>query len=1175
MKRRIEQLLNGIFEYETPKMEISTEQIKALVKKGENVRGSFQIENPSQKKMKGFLYAKSQRAGFEPTAFSAISERIAYEIDTSGLKEGEKLEGEFTICSNIGEYRIPYQVEIRKPKVQAYDEELHTIQEFAMLAQKDFQKAYMLFVGEGFRSFLKEEAPEFLLLYDGLKRQSVNYETLEEFLKAAGLKEPVHISVDKKEAFYGGITQTIQEEIVLTKDTWGFVRLLVSSDAPFLKVERPIVTTDEFIGSTYRLMYLIDREALHGGKNFGRITIEGAGETLQVEVTVHGGVSRKKNQNLPVQHRAVFSMYQSYMDYRLGRIVQEEWITKSKEAVEEFVKAGGENAMVELFRIQLLFMEGRDEEACIQLDRMEQHKEKLEEPKVRAYFLYLTTFYNKDRRYIDYVEDHLNSLLLQNPEQWEIQWCLLYIREAYLKHPGQKLEAIRQQYIYGCRSRIMYLEAAMVLRSSPLLLKKLEEFEIQVLAFIVREGMMDKELAMQMTELSNRCREYSDKLYWILKNTYPVYPQKSLVRALAGLLIKGQKKGEEAFHWYELGVEQDVRMTGLYEYYIESMEKPVEKPLPQIIRMYFSYNNTLHYERKAYVYANVIRNRESDPHTYQSYRPAMEKFVVDQLLAGHLNDDLAFVYQTFVSPGILNRRLAENLSAMLFTYEVTCRNEKADYVIVRHGQIREEQKVALVKGKAYVQIYTQEHQIFLEDVAGNRYVRTIPYEVRPVLVKEEFFDYVKETAPASKGLVLNTVSKALREEGITAHNIPVFCCLLELPEVREEYREQIRAKILDYYYRNQKDASLYDYLHSIDLEEFVETDKYKLVQLLISEGMYQDAFGIVSRFGPENINLIALVHLCHRMVVHLEYEEEEMLLSLCQYCFEHGKYDETVLTYLLAHYDGAVESMKEIWRAGKKFELDTFQMEEKILIMVLFMRSGAKDTEEIFDSYRKDLGRKLLLKAYVIYRAYDYLVKQEPVKEPVFLYIQRGYEKGKEQEDVCLLALLCYYSKQGELTKRQKENVYSLLEEYTNKGIRLAFFKEFSGEYQRTFQLYDKTFVEYRANPKALVTIRYQMKRALAEPMTQVFEGIFVKEFTLFYGESLTYSIVEEYNGHQTETEEKTLSYQDGDSCVNSRYGLLNQLSKAVSERDLLEAEVTVLEYRERQALAERIFTLG
>ena len=49
-----------------------------------------------------------------------------------------------------------------------------------------------------------------------------------------------------------------------------------------MKVERPIVTTDEFIGSTYRLTYLIDREALHGGKNFGRITIEGAGRPCRL-----------------------------------------------------------------------------------------------------------------------------------------------------------------------------------------------------------------------------------------------------------------------------------------------------------------------------------------------------------------------------------------------------------------------------------------------------------------------------------------------------------------------------------------------------------------------------------------------------------------------------------------------------------------------------------------------------------------------------------------------------------------------------------------------------------------------------------------------------------------------------------------------------------------------------
>ena len=38
-----------------------------------------------------------------------------------------------------------------------------------------------------------------------------------------------------------------------------------------------MVTTDEFIGSTYTLNYLIDREALHAGRNFGRIRIHGVG----------------------------------------------------------------------------------------------------------------------------------------------------------------------------------------------------------------------------------------------------------------------------------------------------------------------------------------------------------------------------------------------------------------------------------------------------------------------------------------------------------------------------------------------------------------------------------------------------------------------------------------------------------------------------------------------------------------------------------------------------------------------------------------------------------------------------------------------------------------------------------------------------------------------------------
>ena len=116
LKRRIEQLLNGIFEYETPKLQISENKIEVKVREGKQVRGSFSLENPAQKKVKGFLYAESPRVAFEPAAFSAISEKVIYEIDTTGMEKGDVLEGKLTVASSLGEYAIPYRIEIEAPR---------------------------------------------------------------------------------------------------------------------------------------------------------------------------------------------------------------------------------------------------------------------------------------------------------------------------------------------------------------------------------------------------------------------------------------------------------------------------------------------------------------------------------------------------------------------------------------------------------------------------------------------------------------------------------------------------------------------------------------------------------------------------------------------------------------------------------------------------------------------------------------------------------------------------------------------------------------------------------------------------------------------------------------------------------------------------------------------------
>ena len=49
----------------------------------------------------------------------------------------------------------------------------------------------------------------------------------------------------------------------------------------------------------------------------------------------------------------------------------------------------------------------------------------------------------------------------------------------------------------------------------------------------------------------------------------------------------------------------------------------------------FSYeNSSLDYVKKAVLYKNIIDNKGQDPKTYDSYRAAIEKYMVDQLMAG-------------------------------------------------------------------------------------------------------------------------------------------------------------------------------------------------------------------------------------------------------------------------------------------------------------------------------------------------------------------------------------------------------------------------------------------------------------------------------------------------------------------------------------------------------------
>ena len=276
--------------------------------------------------------------------------------------------------------------------------------------------------------------------------------------------------------------------------------------------------------------------------------------------------------------------------------------------------------------------------------------------------------------------------------------------------------------------------------------------------------------------------------------------------------------------------------------------------------------------------------------------------------------------------------------------------------------------------------------------------------------------------------------------------------------------------------------------------------------------------------------------------------------------------------------------MKRIWQAARKFELDTMILEEKIMMMILFTRSGTLGSEPVFEAYLEKMGRKKLCRAYTNLKAYEYFVKGMPVAECVFGFIEKEYLylQGKnrlaEQEEVARLALLQYYARSSSKEEQRRMIIAQLLEEFGAKGMKFAFWKRFDAELLRPYQMEGRVFAEYVCNPEHEVTICYRMhgseEEYRKENAENYFGGVFVKEFTLFAGEELE-CYLEEKDGKQVnKTDIRILKADAGVTDASTKFGYLNRMCDAAAKGDEKTLWEQIESWKTLEHLVEEVFTL-
>jgi hypothetical protein len=1159
VKEKIDQLAKGIFKYGQPKLLLSEEFIDITVECGSTYQGSFTICNEEGTKMKGVLYSSSRLLYLETDKFIGEKSSIRYHFIAEYLNAGEEFHEEISIITDCGEIKVPVTVIVEEPYVDTSLGKLKDMFHFANLAKTDWAEAKQVFKSEKFGKIIEYYDKQYLPLYQSLIKSSSISQALDEFLVATRKKVAIVIGVDKDQLTYEAGPYNFMDKLVLSKEGWGYSEIRISTTAPFLDLERKILWADNFVNGLCEVNFVVKTEEMKEGRHCGVIRIETANQSMSVGVEV--SCHRKHNQQHLVLHKykqITAAMVKNYLDFRFNRIPAMKYVSEAETLLLNLLMNGKDKKDYALYQLHLQLISGRESAIQNSFLGLEGQAETLRQTNEVAYAIlqYLRTIRKKSNADSLMACEEIREIFVRNPKEFLLFWCLLYLDKQYENNPIKKFNDIKEQFELGVHSPLIYYEAVTLIIEDSSVLRYMDSFEQQLLVFMIKQKVLTKEIATHAAYLIGKERIHQKLNLWILRGIYEEFKLKEALQGICSLLIRGHQRATKYHGIFEQAIKEQLRLTELPEYYIYTLDENEYVALHPAIITYFTYNNSLPEKKRSFYYACLLENAKSNPEMISQYRREIVEFIREQLLKGSQSLHLAYLCDTFITEEILDAELARVLPTIAFQYVLTCTNQKIKSVVVVHKELTLEEQVPLVDGKAIVHLVTDNAQIFLMDQSNQRYFLTVGYSLRKTSRLEDKFGKMYELAPDDARLILYLSVKAHYYQKFDEHAIELRKRVALLEELTSEYRKDFIQTLIHYYYDNFEGEILESYLMKIDLRTIDRISRNKMIEFMIVRDLYNSALKAMTELGFDGVELRRLYKLCSRLISNADgvLDKIDILVDITYFVYKHGKYDTFMLEYLKKYYYGTTTEMFELWNCCKEKDLDTSELEERLLGQMLFAESYMSDAKSVFMNYYRSGANHKLIRAYLSFYAYKFLVKGRIPNPEIFEVIRQ--ELSYEDNEIALQALLKFYSLQEQLTDSEVNFIDYHLSVFEQKGILLPFYQDFKKHMRIPQSMYDKYYVEYRTNPNHKVMIHYLIEREheqdyAHEEMINSYYGIFVKEFILFYNETMQYYISEFIDGKEVITESKTVSIKpEVTQNEDNNYHRLNQIIESQQRND-------------------------
>lgn len=1180
VRARIGQIAAGRFNGTKPILAFSEETIDLSVIEGRSEAGSFVIESTNQIKICGIVYSTNPRMECLNPHFEGEKVRIRYQFNSKGLTEGDACEGKFVIVCNQIEYSLSFCARITRLYAEASTGAVKSLDDFTRLAASNWDEAYHLFYNRNFLNTIPYGNVYERLTYEGFACARPSGQNMEEFLIGVNKKQPVSISVDKSEEIFMASKEPQSGCFTITKDNWGYTEIRLRTDCEFIKLSKPVLTLDDFIGKTYLYEYIIDASAMHAGRNFGRIYIDGVYQSFTIDITAGVRDDDGSISDIAVTKdikECMVGIMELYTSFRLKRIVTGVWANETISILNHLHALVPDEHMYELMKAQAFIINRQRQEAKWILDDFK-HSNPDKKAPIWGYYLYLMTLLEREPSYIDNMTHEVELIFYENPDSVLLFWVLLFLRDQYFDDSAGKLKDIKYWVLRGCSSPYLYIEAYYLISQDPYLIKELSVFELRILSWAVKEKALTKELAGAIFEAVDLAGGFDNRVYELLTAAYEICPEAEYVGIICSYLIKGHKN-DTCFHkWFELGIENKLRLTGLYESYLITMDDRQISPVPKIIQMYFSFDNKLPYRKLAVLYNNIIAAKETEPEVYHKYRKAMGRFAMDQAQLRHIDDNLAVLYEDMLELGFINEELSAAFSDIIYTHKLIVFDKRIVRAIIYQNEMKEPQIVPVTDQCAYFELFSNDYVILFEDSRGYRYVKSISYRLQRLMDAEKYLDRCISLSPDRPQYIVSHFKHVRDYSDFTKDDLKLFKPVFYSESFSDSYKAVMGYRILKYCQLHDYEDYVRPFLQSINFDTLQKDARKYLIDMLVSNRLYEKAYDMAMEYGIDMLAAASKVVLCEN-ALKVQHVDDDFMVQLAISAFKTGKYSDLVLKYLCENYTGPTDELINLWHAADKFSISSMKLDERILEQGIYTQIEPEKISDIFMEYYKRAGNEKLILAYISLVAHGYLHSGGCKADFIFDIIEKRFIGNRTLNDACQLALLKHFAEKTDITQAELEIEDTLLKYYIYNNMYFDFFARLDYRLLEKYFLYDKAFLQYESTPGTHVVLHYSRdedgEEFNSEDMVEMYDGIYVKTFVIFFGELIRYYITEEHDNSIEVKESNRLTCNNipGDND-HSRYNLINEMiiSDTLSDETTLKSNID--EYKRLDAATKQLFKL-